>query len=119
MDCIVREYPAEAWATGDSGFVTQGSPSVYYQDDKGHTIWRTQDIDSMYSRLCQIRKPQDGYNPAKDPQGPAPMFAESDTVIVPVLMIVVCVFVFMGIVIAIVRHNGQDNSQNVPFSNWS
>lgn len=65
---LVQAYPPDHWAVKDAGFVCSGQPTIYVQTPAGKVLHRQDDYGGAGLDLyAAIRRANDKYQPAKDP----------------------------------------------------
>ena len=64
---IFKSYPADHWAVKNSGFVTTGKPTIYFQNAKGQVLHRQEDYVGGAAQLVEaLRRADPNYDPSKD-----------------------------------------------------
>lgn len=75
-DMVLNDYPPDSWEVKQTGFRTDGHPTIYIQKPDGKVLHRQDDYRGGAGRLAgAIRKARPDYDPAKDPdlsKTPAP-----------------------------------------------
>ena len=68
---IAKAYVGSHWHVAQSGFATDGSPTIYVQAADGTVLHRLDDyaggIEGLTSTLAKLRKPSPDYDKTKDP----------------------------------------------------
>jgi len=72
---LVQAYPPEHWAVANSGFVTDGRPTIYMQAPDGKVLHRQNDYAGPEDLAQAIRRADPNYDSRKDPdlRQPSPL----------------------------------------------
>lgn len=63
----VRDYPPDHWTVRDTGFVTSGQPTIYFQAPDGTVLHRQDEYRGPEALAAVLRKADPAYQPERDP----------------------------------------------------